>query len=92
MENYFKEIEVLLPSVLEKGAHYTAASAAEEFKQEYPKEFAAFIKAYAAEFDFSGCGQRRGHINGFAIILANLEKKGILEKVTEEKVSYWQKI
>ncbi|MEG1479114.1 MAG: hypothetical protein RSC20_06290, partial [Clostridiales bacterium] len=65
-------------------------SAAEEFRQEYPDKFMEFMKKYSAEFEFSGCGQRRGHINGFAIMLENLEKAGTLEKVNHNGITYWQ--
>lgn len=91
MHSYFLKIEKLLPSVLDVGVRYTPTSAAEEFKQEYPEEFAEFMKAYSSEFEFSGCGQRRGHINGFAIILTNLEKAGILQRTTEENKIFWEK-
>lgn len=79
----------MLPGILDKDGKYTPASAAEEFRQEYPDEFNAFMKAYSAQFEFSGCGQRRGHINGFAIILEDLEQAGIVKKVKENAEVYW---
>ena len=77
---------------MDKGAKYTPASAAEEFRQEYPDEFNSFMKAYSTQFAFSGCGQRRGHINGFAIVLQDLEQAGIVQKITEQAEVYWVKL
>ncbi len=91
-EEYFQKIEELLPGVLDKNVKYTPASAAEEFRQEYPDEFGAFMKAYSAQFEFSGCGQRRGHINGFAIILEDLASKGVVSKITDNSEVYWLKL
>ncbi|MDO4542131.1 MAG: hypothetical protein Q4C00_04800 [Bacillota bacterium] len=91
-ETYFIKIENLLPGVLDKGTKYTPASAAEEFRQEYPEEFNEFMKAYSSQFEFSGCGQRRGHINGFAIILEDLAAAGIMKKSIENAEVYWVKL